>query len=290
MRNSRFVVALVAVACAAALPAAAAADNSKPGEKSKSHSVKVKHDNGFHKGWSHRGVHLSPVAGQAAKGVVVLKQHANALTVKLVVTKLTPGAFYAAHVHAGTCAAPGAVALALPDVYANEHGVAKLLTSLPTAAGADYLAGGFSVDLHAGPSASATPVISCGDIAPKVSVEKGAAKAWLKGAAEERGHAEVVQKGSDVSVWIKLRGLTPGAHALHLHAGSCATPGAVAVSLGDVTAGPDGTVSTKVAASSSILVAMKGYSLDVHAGASAAPGATVACGDLWSLRWKRGHK
>ena len=93
-----------------------------------------------------------------------------------------------------------------------------------------------------------------------------------------------------MSVWIRLKGLTPGAHALQLHAGSCAAPGAVAVSLGDVTAGPDGTVLTKVAATSSIQVVGKGYSLDVHAGASAAPGATVACGDLWSIRWKHGHK
>jgi hypothetical protein len=57
-----------------------------------------------------------------------------------------------------------------------------------------------------------------------------------------------------------------------------------------VTAGPDGTVVTKVAASSSIAVVLKGYSLDVHAGASAAPGATVACGDLLRGWWKPGHK
>ena len=289
MRNSRFVIALVAVACAAALPAAAAANTSKPGEKS--HSAK-KHGHGWHKGKAdHKGVRLSPAAGQSAKGVADIKQRAGALSVALVVTKLTPGAFYAAHVHTGTCAAPGAVALTLPDVYADEHGVAKLVTTVPTAAGANYLAGGFSIDVHAGPSASATPVISCGDIAAKVvKPEKSAAKAFLKGAGAERGHAELVQKGGDVSVWIKLSGLTPGVHALHLHAGSCAALGAVAVSLGDVTAGPDGTVFTKVAALSSIPVVTDAYALDVHAGASAAPGATVACGDLHSLRWKHGHK
>jgi Cu/Zn superoxide dismutase len=289
MRNSRFVVALVAVACAAALPAAAAANSGKPAEKS--HSVK-KGDHGWHKGKrDHKGVRLAPVAGQTAKGVADLKQRPGALSVALVVAKLTPGAFYAAHVHAGTCAAPGAAALNLPDIYADERGVAKLVVTVPTAAGADYLAGGFSIDVHAGPSASATPVISCGDIAAKiVKPEKIAAKAFLKGAASERGHAELVQNGSDVSVWIKLSGLTPGAHALHLHAGSCAALGAVAVSLGDVTAGPDGTVLAKVSALSSIPVVTDAYALDVHAGASAAPGATVACGDLHSLRWKHGHK
>lgn len=286
MRHSRFVVALVAVACAVALPAAAAANTSKPGEKSKSHSAKTWKGHG--KGWSDRSnVRLSPATGQKAKGGAHLKQYSNALGVTLVVGGLTPGGFSAAHVHAGTCAAPGAVALTLPDVYANERGVAKLVTTVPTAAGANYYTGAYSIDVHAGPSASATPVISCGDIAAKTpKVEKSAAKAFLKGAANERGRAELIQKGSDVSVWIKLSGLTPGAHALNLHAGSCAAPGAVAVSLGDVTAGPDGTARAKVAASSSIAVVLKGYSLDVHAGASAAPGATVACGDLVRGWWK----
>jgi Cu/Zn superoxide dismutase len=291
MRNSRFVVALVAVACAVALPAAAAANNSKPAEKSHSAFKKHGHPGKWHGKGDRQVVRLSPVAGQKAKGGADLKQRAGALSVALVVSRLTPGAFYAAHVHAGTCAAPGAAALTLPDIYADEHGVAKLVVTVPTAAGANYLAGGFSVDVHAGPSASATPAISCGDIAAKTpKVEKSAAKAFLKGAAAERGRAELVQKGGDVSVWIKLSGLTPGAHALHLHAGSCAAPGAVAVSLGDVTAGPDGTVFTKVTALSSIPVVTDAYALDVHAGASAAPGATVACGDLHSVGWKHGHK
>ena len=285
MRNSRFVVALAAVACVAALPAAAAANKDKPAQTShKGH--KAGHGD-WGKSKNKTTVRLSPVAGQTAKGFVELKQRAGALSVELVVAKLTPGAFYSAHVHAGSCAAPGAAALTFPDVYANERGVAKLVTTLPTAADANYLAGGFSVDVHAGPSATATPVISCGDIA--VKTHKTYAKAFLKGATGERGYAELVQKGTDVSVWIRIKGLAPGAHALQLHAGSCATPGAVAVSLGDVIAGPDGTVSTKVAATSSIPVVGKGYSLDVHATASADPGAALACGDLWNVR-KHGHK
>jgi Cu/Zn superoxide dismutase len=285
MRSSRFVVALATVACVVALPAAASANKDKPAQKS--HAAKSHHGKPGKTKGDHSAIRLSPVAGQTARGVVELKQRSGALSVALIVGKLTPGAFYAAHIHAGTCAAPGAVALALPDVYANEHGVAKLVTTLPTAADANFLAGGFSVDVHAGPSASPTPVITCGDVAPKV--EKSAAKAHLKGAGAEKGRAELLQKGSDVSVWIKLSGLTPGAHALQLHVGTCAAPGAVAVSLGDVTAGPDGTVFTKVTATSTVPVVGKGYSLDVHAAASAAPGATVACGDLWGVRW-HGHK
>ena len=111
---------------------------------------------------------------------------------------------------------------------------------MPTAAGVDVAAGGYAIDVHAASSASASAAITCGDIA--VKTPKSSAKAFLKGAAGERGHAELVQKGSDVTGWVKLTGLTPGAHAVQLHVGSCAAPGAVAVSLGDVTAGPYGTV------------------------------------------------
>ena len=56
---------------------------------------------------------------------------------------------------------------------------------------------------------------------------KAEAKAWLKG-TDVHGRAEVKQKGGDVTVWIALRGLTPGDHAVHLHAGTCAQPMSVA--------------------------------------------------------------
>ena len=79
-------------------------------------------------------------------------------------------------------------------------------------------------------------------------------------------------------------------YAAHLSAGSCAAPGAVAVSLGDITAGPDGTVFAKVAATSTIPVVGKGYALAVNAAPSATPGATVACGDLNPVRWGWRHK
>jgi Cu/Zn superoxide dismutase len=278
MRNSRFVVALAAVACAAALPAAAAAHKGHP----------------FHHGHPGKGrdgnatvVRLAPAAGQKAKGVVVLKQHTGALSVSLRVSGLTPGQFYASHLHSGSCLAQGAAAVTFPDIYADERGVATLVTTVPTDPAANFVAPNFYVDVHAGPTASATPVIACGDLS--IKPQKAAAFTWLKGSGDARGRAEVFQKGSDVTVWIALKGLTPGAHAVHLHVGTCAAPGTVAVSLGDVTAGPDGRASMKIASTSTIPVAANGYSLDVHAAASATPGDVVACGDLHSVGWHGGH-
>jgi Cu/Zn superoxide dismutase len=276
MRNSRFVVALAAVACAAALPAVAAAHQGHPAHHG-------------HPGKGNSGnttvVRLAPAAGQTAKGIVQLKQRTGALSIALRVSGLTPGAFYASHLHSGSCLAQGAVAVTFPDLYADENGHATLVTTVPTDAAANFVATGFYVDVHAGPSASVTPVISCGDV--NVKPEKSAAVTWLKGTTAH-GRAELFQKGSDVSVWISLKGLTPGAHAVHLHVGTCAAPGTIAVSLGDVTAGPDGTASMKIASTSTIPVVGKGYSLDVHAAASATPGDVVACGDLYGVS-KHGH-
>jgi Cu/Zn superoxide dismutase len=281
MRNSRFVVALAAVACAAALPAVAAAHKSHPAH----HGHPGKGTSG-----STTVVRLAPAAGQKAKGIAQLKQRNGALSVALHVSGLTPGAFYASHVHSGSCAAPGAVAVTFPDIYADEQGHATLVTTVPTAAAANFVANGFSVDVHAGPSAGATPVIACGDLNVKPpKPAKSAAVTWLKGTSGAHGHAELFQKGSDVSVWISLSGLTPGAHAVHLHVGTCAAPGTIAVSLGDVTAGPDGKASMKIASTSTIPVVAKGYSLDVHAAASATPGGVVACGDLYATG-KHFHK
>ena len=272
MRTSRLAIAFAAVACAAALPAVAAAH--------KGHG-----SNHGHHGKGDGTVRLAPVTGQKAKGAASFTQHTGALSVELVVSRLTPDAFYAAHIHAGSCAAPtGAIALALPDVYADDDGVAKLVTTLATTT--DFLSGGYYVDVHAGATGGDATVISCGDI--KAKMQKTASAAWLKGANDEHGRAELTQKGDAVSAWIKVSGLTPGAHAVSIVPGTCAAPLPGGVSLGDVTAGPDGKAFAKRSATSAAAVVGKNFTVDVSAGATAAPGALVACGDQHPTWWKHG--
>ena len=152
MRNSRFVVALAAVACAAALPAVAAAHKGHPFH---GHPGKDKHG-------STTVVRLAPTAGQKAFGKVELRQRDGALSVEVRVGGLTPGAFYASHLHAGTCAAAQPTAAAVvtfPDLYADERGVAKLVTTVPTAAGANFVAPNFSVMPESGPSYTSVPCV-----------------------------------------------------------------------------------------------------------------------------------
>jgi Cu/Zn superoxide dismutase len=270
MRLNRLAIAFAAMACAVALPAAAAAHKGKPSD----HGHKGKDRNGAL-------VRLSPTAGQTAKGAASFTQHTGALSVELIVSRLTPNTFFQAHIHAGACAtAPaGAIALTLPDIYADEHGVAKLVTTLPNTT--DYLSGGFYIDVHSGAT-----VISCGDITAKTP--KAASEARLRGANHEHGRVELFQKGSDISGWIKVKGLTPGAHAVQIHAGTCAAPTGAAATLGDVTADADGNAFAKLTGTSAALAVGTNFTVDVSVGPSATPGAVVVCGDQYPSGWNHG--
>jgi hypothetical protein len=237
------------------------------------HAAKAAHGQpGKHRGHAldSTSVRLAPLDGQTAKGRAQLTQHDGALSVALVVKHLTPGTFYAAHLHAGTCAALGAAALTLPDLYADEDGVATLVTTLPTP-GVSYVAGGYAVDVHSGAS-----TIACGDVL--ANPLKAESKTRLEG-TDVTGFAAARQKGGEVTVWIALRGLTPGVHAVHIHAGSCAAPGTLALDFGTVTAGSDGRAAAKLTGSSSALIVGTGYDVDVQAGATSTTEAVVACGD-----------
>ena len=207
MRNSRFVVALVAVACAAALPAAAAANNSKPGEKSSRSRPRPSRAWRHGKGCDHQGVRLSPAAGQTAKGVAELKQRANALSVALVVARSDAGrVLRRARARGYVRGAGRRCAHAARHLRQRARRRQARDRRVPTAAGANYFAGGFSIDVHAGPSASATPVISCGDIAAKAEgARRRSPRRCSRALATSAAARSSLQKGSDVAVWIKLQ-------------------------------------------------------------------------------------
>ena len=242
MRNSRFVLALAAVACAAALPAVAAA-----------------HKGHGHPGKGHNGnatvLRLAPAAGSDGQGHGRALQHAGALSIALRVHGLTPGAFYATDLHSGSCLAQGASALSFPDLYADEHGIATLVTTVRTDPAANFVANGFYVAVHAGNQHGR--LISCGDVTVKADKpDKSAAFTWLKGASVTAARSSC--RRARRHRLDQPQRPDPGPHAVHLHAGTCACPSTVPVSLGDVTAGPDGKASMKLASTSTIPVVARG--------------------------------
>ena len=137
--------------------------------------------------------------------------------------------------------------------------------------------------MHAGPL-DAT-VISCGDI--KTKTPKATSNAWLKGANHEHGHVELVQKGGDISGWIKVGASRLARTPCRSTRARVPRP-APWPTLGDVTADADGNAFAKLAATTAAVVG-KDFTIDVSAGASATPGAVVACGDQHPTGWKHGH-
>jgi hypothetical protein len=84
------------------------------------------------------------------------------LSVRLVVQGLVPGSWHPAHIHDGSCAAQGPMALALPALRADAQGRAVLHATL----GGVTRLGRWYVNVHRGPDMSgdgAAP-LSCGDV------------------------------------------------------------------------------------------------------------------------------
>ena len=203
MRNSRFVVALAAVACAAALPAAAAAHKGHP----------------FHHGHPGKGkdgnatvVRLAPggrTEGQGRRRAQAAHGRAERLPARLradarpvlrqpSALRLVPGS--------------GRRGRDLPRHLRRRARRRQARHHCADRRGRQLRGRRLLIDVHAGPTVEtrrSSPAATSSQDA------EAAASVGLKGANHERGRAELFQKGNDVSAWIKLSGLTPGAHAVH---------------------------------------------------------------------------
>jgi hypothetical protein len=104
---------------------------------------------------------------ESASGQAVITTANGKLTLKITLSGLQPDSVHAAHIHAGSCAAQGAVVVMLNPVVADAHGIGTSITTLkklPTSSGGLY------VNVHTGASMSqlAQPTlfnpIACGNL------------------------------------------------------------------------------------------------------------------------------
>ena len=146
------------------------------------------------------------------------------------------------HPHGHGLRRPGRAALALPDLYADERGVARLWITLPTAAGQNLASTGNLLDVHAvdaGGNAVAGN-ITCGAIKAPATKAAARVKPSVAGGTV-KGFVAAKQDGASLKVEIHLRGLVPGsAHAQHIHSGSCDAMGPIVVPFADAVADADG--------------------------------------------------
>jgi hypothetical protein len=107
---------------------------------------------------------ITPVAGVAASGTIIVFAGPSSTTIEIRVTGLQGNSSHVSHVHVGSCQQRGGIAFALNQVIADGQGVADTRTTLnqryPPATGHWY------VVVHAGPDmqGSNASYLLCGNL------------------------------------------------------------------------------------------------------------------------------
>ncbi|MCX2931498.1 CHRD domain-containing protein [Mycobacterium sp. CVI_P3] len=200
------------------------------------------------------------------------------VTAKLQLQGFTPGSSHAMHIHQGSCAAPGKVVVPFPDVTADQGGAvnATVTSSQPAP---DGLAAGTLLNIHLGPSdqlggpdsLAFTPV-SCADITPAAPAAPTTITMTPPTAGPRpEGSATLTYDPAAKTLTVAVTGsaLAAGAHAEHIHLGSCAAQGAVKFPLNDLVAAADGTAeATTVIQNVDQAPPATGWYVNIHLGSA----------------------
>lgn len=101
------------------------------------------------------------------------------------------------------------------------------------------------------------------------------------GGSTAGGMAMVSSTGAAVDVNVQLTGLPEGAHAGHIHEGTCAAPGAPVAPLQEVTAGADGTgMITSTVEIDAATVTDGNHLIAYHERGAPDPGSPIVCGEI----------
>lgn len=100
------------------------------------------------------------------------------------------------------------------------------------------------------------------------------------GSATTTGTAMVTAAGSSTEVTVQLTGLSEGAHAGHIHQGTCDAPGSPVAPLQDATAGADQSATVTSTAEVDPMSVMDGNHIIMYHESSSPPGAPVVCGQI----------
>jgi predicted lipoprotein with Yx(FWY)xxD motif len=183
-----------------------------------------------------------------------------------VILDIKPGAAGAAqpaHIHEGTCPAPGAVKYPLTNVVDG-----KSTTTLDVKL-ADLLKGGIAINAHLS-AAEAAKYVACGNMPAGAVITVGKGRD-----GDQAGIAVLVSQGAKTEVNMFLKPDPGIVQPAHIHEGACPVPGAVKFPLTNLTEGKSKTV-----VDAALADLLKG-GLAINAHKSAAEAAKyVACGDL----------
>jgi hypothetical protein len=188
----------------------------------------------------------------------------------------TPGSTHAIHIHQGSCATMGDVAVPFPDVTADGAGAINTsVTSEQLAPGGLLPGTAFNIDLAAGaqlggPGQLGYTPIGCADITAAVATTT---LTMAPVGQRPQGSANLTYEPGNktLTVATSASGLAPGsAHAQHIGLGTCEAQGAAKYPLNDLVASASGTAyQITVIQNVDQAPPTSGWYLNVHLGSSA---------------------
>lgn len=228
------------------------------------------------------------------------------LTVQLMMTGLAPSSIHPVHISQGTCSSNSAATPStgsgtstaskslypLTNATADAKGVLNTSekVSVPTGIPADN----WSLQLYNGPDLSttdqATP-IACGDVVNHDTSLRSAQSAQVTlqapaNAADQNvsGVAHLSLSGHTLTVQLSVTGLAPKTqHMVHIHAGSCASQGAVVYPLTTLTADASGKAVSTTTIPNVMTIPNTGWYVNVHNGTDLSTQTgfdPISCGDV----------
>ena len=178
------------------------------------------------------------------------------LQIQILLTGLAPNSIHPAHIHqGGNCGQNGNILFMLNNVVANATGniTGSSATTIVKNVTNGIPASGWFVNIHNGPNLTPqsqfTP-IACGNVFNQQTsiTTQQEVKVPLIGVPNANnqnvsGTALLKVNNNTLTVTLTLTGLVPNSiHAAHIHKGSCANQGAIAVQLPQIKANPSGNV------------------------------------------------
>ena len=202
--------------------------------------------------------------------------HQQTLTVAMQVSGLTPNSPHPTHIHLGVCDAPSTMLYMLPNLQANASGQASMNTIIKGVAHLPKT--GWLINVHNGPTMAAQDnqnvAIACATLTMKEDTTSGTLKEHVElgettapnETASGTANLSINAVGT-LSVSVKVHGLEPGSHhAVHIHAGSCASQGKMLYPLPNLVADANGDASSSATFSGVGAIPASGWYMNVHFG------------------------
>lgn len=215
------------------------------------------------------------------------------LTVQVTLTGLAPNSVHPSHIHEGSCARQGKVLYPLSNLVADAHGAAHATTKLSLPNGIP--ARGLYLNVHNGPGLAPADQflpVACSDIVNRDTSLRSSqtVQLTLQSAPDSSlsesasGTVHLTLTGHTLKVVMEISGLQPRTqHAVHIHAGSCASQGAVLYPLEVVKADASGKATVTTTIQNVTGIPSTGWYVNVHRGTDLSTQTgfdPIACGDV----------